>query len=68
LIGLAQVTLRTEEFARLRYLKRAEVRDVLNKGAYSNKKVVVLEQQANAHAKVAIETRAFPNVLEVVAR
>jgi len=52
LIGLAQVTLRTEEFARLRYLKRAEVTDVLNKGAYSYKKVAVLEQQANAHVKV----------------
>jgi len=52
LIGLAQVTLRTEEFARLRYLKRAEAMDVLNKGAYSYKKGVVLEQQPNAHAKV----------------
>jgi rhamnose utilization protein RhaD (predicted bifunctional aldolase and dehydrogenase) len=52
LIGLAQVTLRTEEFARLRYLTRAEIMDVLNKGAYSYKKVVVLEQQANVHAKV----------------
>jgi hypothetical protein len=52
LIGLAHVTLRTDEFARLRYLKRAEVTDVLNKGAYSYKKVGVLEQQANAHAEV----------------
>jgi rhamnose utilization protein RhaD (predicted bifunctional aldolase and dehydrogenase) len=34
LIGLVQVTLRTEQSARLRYLKSAEVSNVLNKGAH----------------------------------
>jgi hypothetical protein len=34
LIGLAQVTQRTEESARLRYLNSAEVEKVLNEGAY----------------------------------
>jgi rhamnose utilization protein RhaD (predicted bifunctional aldolase and dehydrogenase) len=34
LIGLAQVTQRTDESARLRYLKGAEVADVLRKGAH----------------------------------
>jgi rhamnose utilization protein RhaD (predicted bifunctional aldolase and dehydrogenase) len=34
LIGLVQVTQRTEKFARLRYLERAEISDVLSKGAH----------------------------------
>jgi rhamnose utilization protein RhaD (predicted bifunctional aldolase and dehydrogenase) len=34
LIGLVQVTQRTEQSARLRYLKSAEVSNVLNKGAH----------------------------------
>jgi rhamnose utilization protein RhaD (predicted bifunctional aldolase and dehydrogenase) len=51
LIGLAQVTLRTEESARLRYLKRTEIADVVSKGAHGYKGIVVLEQQ-NAHAEI----------------
>jgi rhamnose utilization protein RhaD (predicted bifunctional aldolase and dehydrogenase) len=46
LIGLAQVTLRTEESARIRYLKEAEVTNVLREGAHGYRKVVMLEQQA----------------------
>jgi rhamnose utilization protein RhaD (predicted bifunctional aldolase and dehydrogenase) len=52
LIGLAQVTLRTDESARLRYLKRAEVMNVLSKGAHGYRKVVMREQLANAHAEI----------------
>src|SRR6266850_1399755 len=40
LIGLAQVTQRTEESARLRYLAEAEVADVLGKGAHGREVVV----------------------------
>jgi len=43
LIGLAQVTQRTEESARLRYLAEAEVADVLGKGAHGYKEVLVRE-------------------------
>lgn len=48
LIGLAQVTLRTEESARLRYLKGTEVADVLSKGAHGCKEVT--EEKANSPA------------------
>ena len=51
LIGLMQVTQRTEESARLRYLKGAEVTDVLSKDAYGYKKVVVMESPANSPAE-----------------
>src|SRR5712664_3179095 len=51
LIGLMQVTQRTEESARLRYLKGVEVTDVLSKGAYGYKKVVVMESPANSQAE-----------------
>ena len=47
LIGLAQVTQRTEESAQLRYLKGAELTDVLSKGAHGYKEVVVTEEKAN---------------------
>ena len=40
LIGLAQVTLRTEGSARLRYLKGTEVETVLSMGAHGCKEVV----------------------------
>jgi hypothetical protein len=52
LIGLAQVTQRTEESARLRYLKEAEVTDVLSKGAHGYKEVVVMEEKENPPAEV----------------
>jgi len=41
LIGLAQVTQRTEESAQLRYLKGAELTDLLSKGAHAYKEVLV---------------------------
>jgi rhamnose utilization protein RhaD (predicted bifunctional aldolase and dehydrogenase) len=47
LIGLAQVTQRTEESAQLRYLKGAELTEVLSKGAHGYKEVVVTEEKAN---------------------
>ena len=50
LIGLAQVTLRTDESARLRYLNEAEVADVLSKGAHGCKEPVVIEEKANSSA------------------
>jgi rhamnose utilization protein RhaD (predicted bifunctional aldolase and dehydrogenase) len=40
LIGLAQVTQRTEESAPLRYLKAAEIRDVLYKGAHGCEELI----------------------------
>jgi len=43
LIGLAQVTQRTEGSARLRYLKGTEVENVLSMGAHGCKEVVVIE-------------------------
>jgi rhamnose utilization protein RhaD (predicted bifunctional aldolase and dehydrogenase) len=46
LIGLAQVLLRTDESARLRYLKGAEVAEVLSKGAHGCK--AVMEEKANS--------------------
>jgi len=51
LIGLVQVTLRTEESARLRYLKEAEVVGVLNQGAPGYKEVLVTEE-ANSPSEV----------------
>jgi len=50
LIGLAQVTLRTDESARLRYLKGTEVTDALSKGAHGCKEVT--EEKANSLADV----------------
>jgi rhamnose utilization protein RhaD (predicted bifunctional aldolase and dehydrogenase) len=52
LIGLAQVTQRTEESAQLRYLKGAEVTDVLNKDAHGYKEVVVMEEKTNSLAQL----------------
>jgi hypothetical protein len=52
LIGLVQVTQRTEESARLRYLKGVEVTDVLSKGAYGCTEVVVMEEKANSPAEI----------------
>jgi ribulose-5-phosphate 4-epimerase/fuculose-1-phosphate aldolase len=48
LVGLVQVTLRTEESARLRYLKDVEVTELLSKGAHGHKEVVVMEEKANS--------------------
>ena len=50
LIGLVQVTLRTDESARLRYLKGMEVTDALSKGAHGCKEVT--EEKANSPADV----------------
>jgi len=50
LIGLVQVTLRTDESARLRYLKGTEVTDALSKGAHGCKEVT--EEKANSPARV----------------
>ncbi len=44
LMGLVHVTLRTEESARLRYLKEAEVMGVLNQGARGYKEILVAEE------------------------
>jgi hypothetical protein len=40
LMGLVHVTLRTEESARLRYLKEAEVMGVVTQGAHGYKEVL----------------------------
>ncbi len=50
LIGLVQVTLRTDESARLRYLNWAEVTDVLSKGAHGCKEA--MEEKANSPADI----------------
>jgi ribulose-5-phosphate 4-epimerase/fuculose-1-phosphate aldolase len=52
LIGLVQVTQRTEESARLRYLNGEEVADALSKGAHGHKEVVVMEEKANSPAEI----------------
>jgi hypothetical protein len=52
LIGLVQVTLRTEEAARLRYLNGEEVTDVLSNGAHGYKEVVVMEEKANSPPEI----------------
>ena len=41
--GLAEVTLRTPEAARLRYLNAAEITDVLNVGVHGAKKVIAMQ-------------------------
>jgi rhamnose utilization protein RhaD (predicted bifunctional aldolase and dehydrogenase) len=52
LIGLAQVTQRTDESARLRYLNRAEVEKVLNEGAHGYRGKVETEERANTSAEI----------------
>ncbi len=52
LIGLVQVTQRTEESARLRYLKGAEVADVLSNGVHGYKEVVVMGEKANSPGEI----------------
>jgi hypothetical protein len=47
LIGLAQVTQRTEESTRLRYLKAREVTDVLSKGTHGYKELVGMLEKTN---------------------
>jgi class II aldolase/adducin N-terminal domain-containing protein len=51
LIGLAQVTQRTEESTRLRYLKAREVTDVLSKGTHGYKELVGMLEKANSSAE-----------------
>jgi rhamnose utilization protein RhaD (predicted bifunctional aldolase and dehydrogenase) len=53
LIGLAQVTLRTEESARLRYLNGAEVSEVLSKGAHGCEEVNAMHE----HPNIPVETK-----------
>jgi ribulose-5-phosphate 4-epimerase/fuculose-1-phosphate aldolase len=48
LIGLAQVTLRIDEFARLRYLTCAELTDVLSKVGHGYKELVLMEEKRNS--------------------
>ena len=50
LIGLVQVTLRTDESARLRYLTGTEVTDTLSKGAHGCREVT--DEKANSAADV----------------
>jgi rhamnose utilization protein RhaD (predicted bifunctional aldolase and dehydrogenase) len=51
LIGLVQVTLRTEESARLRYLNEVEVANVLSKSAHGRNTVMVEKANSPAHAR-----------------
>lgn len=51
LMGLVHLTLRTEESARLRYLKESEVIGVLNQGAHGRQEVVVAGE-ANSPAEI----------------
>ena len=44
LIGLVHVALRTEESARIRYLKEAEVMGVLSQGEHGYKEILVTEE------------------------
>ncbi len=48
LVGLVQVMQRTEESARLRYLERAEVEDVLSRGAHGYRSMDVIEKRAHS--------------------
>jgi hypothetical protein len=50
LIGLVQVTLRTDESARLRYLNETEVVDALSKGVHGCKEVA--DEKANSPADI----------------
>ena len=52
LVGLAQVTQRTEESARLRYLKCAEVAKVLSEGAHGYKGVAVKGEEENSSVEI----------------
>jgi hypothetical protein len=60
LIGLVQVTLRTDESARLRYLKGTEVTDVLSKGAHGCKEVMEGKANSPAGVKELDEERTAP--------
>jgi len=57
LIGLVQVTLRTEESARLRYLNEVEVANVLSKGAHGRKAVMVEKANTPAHARRTLRSQ-----------
>ena len=52
LIGLAEVTQRTEESAQLRYLSREELGKVLNEGANWYKDEDAMEQKVNSSAEI----------------
>jgi hypothetical protein len=52
LIGLAEVTQRTEESAQLRYLSREELDKVLNEGANWYKDEDAIEEKVNSSAEI----------------
>jgi rhamnose utilization protein RhaD (predicted bifunctional aldolase and dehydrogenase) len=59
LIGLAQVTQRTEESAPLRYLKEAEVSDVLYKGAHGCEELIPNSPWKRNRAAISQPRRAI---------
>jgi hypothetical protein len=61
LIGLVQVTQRTQESARLRYLVEAEVTDVLSKVAHGYKEMVVMEEKTHSPAEFMKEDEERKN-------
>jgi rhamnose utilization protein RhaD (predicted bifunctional aldolase and dehydrogenase) len=50
LIGLVQVTLRTDEFARLHYLTSAQLTDLQSKGGHAYKELASMEKKRNSWA------------------
>src|SRR5271157_1621329 len=78
LIGLVQVTQRTEESARLRHLNSAEVEKVLNEGARGYKDEVEIKERGNSSAETGRldeerkagynRNTSFLNGLEVLTR
>ena len=62
LIGLVQVTLRTDESARLRYLKGTEVMDVLSKGAQGCGELVVMKEKSKCPAGTRNSMRSAPHL------
>jgi rhamnose utilization protein RhaD (predicted bifunctional aldolase and dehydrogenase) len=60
LMGLVQVTLRTEESARLRYLNELEVMGVLSQGAHGYKEVLVTEETNSASEIKKIDWQRKP--------
>jgi len=62
LTGLVQVTLRTDESARLRYLKETEVTDVLGKGAHRCGELVVMKEKSNCPADTRNSMRNAPHL------
>lgn len=61
LIGLAQVTLRTDESVRLRYLKGTEVTDILSKGPHGCGELVVMKEKSNCPVDTRNSMRNAPH-------